>query len=56
MPHKKQRFISPEVAEYPEGHWSNTLRVGDSVYHSGFTSRAKDLKTIQGTNATSSPR
>ena len=32
MPHKKQRFISPEVAEYPEGHWSNTLRVGDMVY------------------------
>ncbi len=51
MPHKKQRFISPEVAEYPEGHWSNTLRVGDIVYVSGFTSRANDLKTIQGENA-----
>jgi enamine deaminase RidA (YjgF/YER057c/UK114 family) len=49
--HKKQRFISPEVAEYPEGHWSNTLRVGDTVYLSGFTSRANDLKTIQGENA-----
>ena len=51
MAHKKQRFISPEVAEYPEGHWSNTLRVGDTVYLSGFTSRANDLKTIQGENA-----
>jgi enamine deaminase RidA (YjgF/YER057c/UK114 family) len=51
VPHKKQRFISPEVAEYPEGHWSNTLRVGDKVYISGFTSRANDLKTIQGADA-----
>ncbi|HTJ07567.1 MAG TPA: Rid family hydrolase [Caldimonas sp.] len=51
MPHKKQRFISPEVAEYPEGHWSNTLRVGDMVYVSGFTARANDLKTIQGADA-----
>lgn len=48
MPHKKQRFISPHVAEYPPGHWSNCLRVGDTVYISGFTSRANDLKTIQG--------
>ena len=51
MPHKKQRFIPPEVAEYPEGHWSNTLRVGDMVYVSGFTARANDLKTIQGADA-----
>lgn len=48
MPHKKQRFISPQVAEYPPGHWSNCLRVGDMVYISGFTSRANDLKTIEG--------
>lgn len=48
MPHKKQRFISPQVAEYPPGHWSNCLRVGDIVYISGFTARANDLKTIQG--------
>ncbi len=48
MPHKKQRFISPHVAEYPPGHWSNCLRVGDMVYISGFTSRANDLKTIEG--------
>lgn len=51
MAQKKQRFISPEVAEYPEGHWSNCLRVGDIVYVSGFTSRANDLKTIQGKDA-----
>ena len=48
MPHKKQRFISPQVAEYPPGHWSNCLRIGDMIYVSGFTSRANDLKTIQG--------
>ena len=51
MAHKKQRFIAPEVAEYPEGHWSNCLRVGDMVYISGFTARANDLKTIQGKDA-----
>lgn len=51
MAHKKQRFISQEVAEYPEGHWSNCLRVGDMVYISGFTARANDLKTIQGKDA-----
>jgi len=51
MAHKKQSFISPHVAEYPEGHWSNTLRVGDRVYISGTTARANDLKTIQGKDA-----
>lgn len=51
MGQKKQRIRSPEVAEYPEGHWSNCLRVGDIVYVSGFTSRANDLKTIQGKDA-----
>jgi len=51
MPHKKQRFISPQVAEYPPGHWSNCVRVGDIVYVSGFTSRANDLKAIQGKDA-----
>lgn len=45
---KKQRFISPDVAEYPPGHWSNCIRVGDQIWLSGFTSRANDLKTIQG--------
>ena len=51
MPHKKQRFISPQVAECPPGHWSNCVRVGDIVYVSGFTSRANDLKAIQGKDA-----
>ncbi|MFM7567891.1 MAG: RidA family protein, partial [Betaproteobacteria bacterium] len=48
MPAKQQRFISPHVAEYPPGHWSNCLRVGDVVYVSGMTSRGNDLKTIHG--------
>lgn len=48
MAHKKQRFVSPHVAEYPPGHWSNCLRVGDAIYLSGFTARANDLVTIQG--------
>lgn len=45
---KKQRFISDKVAEYPPGHWSNTIRVGNQIWLSGFTARANDLKTIQG--------
>ena len=48
MAQKKQRFISDKVAEYPPGHWSNTIRVGDQIWLSGFTSRGADLKTIQG--------
>ena len=48
MTHRKQRFITPKVAEYPPGHWSNCIRVGDQIWLSGFTSRANDLKTIQG--------
>jgi enamine deaminase RidA (YjgF/YER057c/UK114 family) len=48
MTAKKQRIISPKVAEYPPGHWSNCLRVGDMIWLSGFTSRADDLKTIHG--------
>ena len=48
MPSKKQRFISPKVAEYPPGHWSNCIRVGDQIWLSGFTARANDLKTIHG--------
>jgi enamine deaminase RidA (YjgF/YER057c/UK114 family) len=48
MASKKERFVSPHVAEYPPGHWSNCLRVGEIVYVSGTTSRGNDLKTIQG--------
>lgn len=43
---KKKRFISPLVAEYPPGHWSNCIRVGDQIWLSGFTARGGDLKTI----------
>lgn len=45
---KKERIISPHVAEYPPGHWSNCIRVGNHVWLSGFTARANDLKTILG--------
>ena len=48
MAEKKQRIRTQAVAEMPDGHWSNCLRVGDMVYTSGFTSRANDLKTIEG--------
>jgi enamine deaminase RidA (YjgF/YER057c/UK114 family) len=48
MAHKKQRFITPKVAEYPPGHWSNCIRVGDQIWLSGFTARANDLKTTLG--------
>ena len=48
MAHKQQRIISPNVAEYPPGHWSNCIRVGDLIYLSGFTSRGSDLETIHG--------
>jgi enamine deaminase RidA (YjgF/YER057c/UK114 family) len=48
MAHKKQRFISPHVAEYPRGHWSNCIRVGDAIFLSGFTARGRDLKKIEG--------
>jgi enamine deaminase RidA (YjgF/YER057c/UK114 family) len=51
MAHRKQRFTTEHVAEMPPGHWSNCLRVGDVIYTSGFTSRANDLKTIQGKDA-----
>jgi len=50
MAAKQQRIISPNVAEYPPGHWSNCIRVGDAIYLSGFTSRGQDLKTIHGIN------
>lgn len=48
---KKERIVSPDVAEYPPGHWSNCIRVGDQIFVSGMTARANDLKTIQGANA-----
>lgn len=48
MAQKQKRITSPHVAEYPPGHWSNCIRVGDAIYLSGFTSRGSDLKTIHG--------
>lgn len=48
---QKVRVISPEVAEAEPGLWSNCLRVKDSLYLSGLTSRANDGVTILGDNA-----
>jgi len=50
MSNKKQRCISPKVAEREAGLWSNCMRVGDHIWLSGFTARADDLTSIQGAN------
>jgi len=50
MNNKKQRCISPHVAEREPGLWSNCMRVGDTIWLSGFTARADDLTTIHGAN------
>ena len=47
---KKERIISPHVAEPGEKLWSNCVRVGNIVYISGMTSRAADQITIGGAN------
>lgn len=47
----KIRITSPDVAEAAPGLWSNCLRVDDSLYLSGFTSRANDGETILGDTA-----
>jgi len=47
----KIRITSPDVAEAAPGLWSNCLRVDDSLYLSGFTSRANDRETILGETA-----
>lgn len=48
MPQRKQRFISPHVAEPPPERWSNCIRVGDMIWLSGFTSRGNEPGTIHG--------
>ena len=48
---KKQRILSPQVPEPEAGLWSNCLRIGDTVYVSGMTARARDGKTIDGSDA-----
>lgn len=47
---KKQRYMSPTVAEPEAGLWSNCMRVGDIAYISGMTARAPDRVTILGEN------
>ncbi len=44
----KQRIVSAQVAEPAPKRWSNCLRVGDTVYISGMTSRGADQVTIEG--------
>jgi enamine deaminase RidA (YjgF/YER057c/UK114 family) len=43
-----QRVSSPHVAEPPPERWSNAMRVGETLYTAGFTSRSNDGKTIEG--------
>lgn len=45
---KKQRIISPHVAEPPEGTWSNCLIIGDQIHIAGLTARgmSEDLDNI----------
>jgi len=45
---KKQRILSPSVAEPAAGMWSNCLRVGEQIFISGMTARARDGIAIQG--------
>lgn len=45
---KKQRIVSEHVAEPKPRLWSNCVRVGDAVYVSGMTARAKDGETLLG--------
>ncbi|OVZ60603.1 enamine deaminase RidA [Pigmentiphaga sp. NML080357] len=47
---RKQRILSPHVAEAEPGLWSNCLQVGDTLYLSGLTSRANDGTTIEGSD------
>jgi 2-iminobutanoate/2-iminopropanoate deaminase len=44
----KTRCISDSVTEPAEGLWSNCIRVGETAYVSGMTSRGPDGKTILG--------
>jgi 2-iminobutanoate/2-iminopropanoate deaminase len=48
---RKIRITSPDVAEAAPNLWSNCLRVDDTLYLSGLTSRANDGTTILGATA-----
>ena len=48
MSSHRKRIISPDVAEAAPGLWSNALLVEDTLYMSGFTSRANDGENILG--------
>lgn len=50
MSNKKERILTDAVQEPRPKLWSNCLRVGDTIYISGLTSRAADGTTILGTD------
>ena len=43
-----ERIATPEVAEPPDGMWSNCLRAGNTVYLSGITARDGALHATRG--------
>ena len=47
-PEKKVRIYTDQVAEPADKLWSNCVRVADTVYISGLTSRAADGVSIEG--------
>lgn len=47
---KKEKIVSPYVAEPKPGLWTNCVRLGKEVYISGMTARAMDGETLTGDN------
>jgi 2-iminobutanoate/2-iminopropanoate deaminase len=47
-PARIERVVSPDVTEPAPGTWSNSLKLGDTVYISGMTARDKNLKAVGG--------
>ena len=50
MANKKERILTDAVQEPGPKLWSNCLRVGDTIYISGLTSRAENGTTILGSD------
>jgi len=47
----KKRIRAQDVAEPPEGTWSNCLVIDNHVYIAGMTSRSVEFDTVIGENA-----
>ena len=47
---KKERIQSPNVSEPPPELWSNCVKVGNTIYMSGLTSRAPNGVSVLGDN------